>query len=307
MIAHLTVFLALILLAAPASAQAPDDIDALRARSLSLVNKDRRAEGLGRLELEDTLNQAALAHARDMLERGYFSHTSPEGGTVLDRYRKAGGGDGRVVRENISRCTGCREQPDTSAVDDMHKGWMNSPGHRANILAEGLNGYGFAVVQDSRGNRYGVETFAGPGAPRGEVPGGKVEAIGPQAQTELAAAIINGERSGSSRVSADARLRGHLEAKLAAVDPAAVGLSQIRLHDDLPPGLDWRDYQVLYGECGGCGAEPTNSDVYFFVGKWSESRRSRAILKDGSLGNIGFVIAADGQGRKIAVLLLAGQ
>lgn len=305
MIARLTLLLAL-LLPAPALAQAPDTIQDLRERSLALVNEARRAEGLAKLELEDELGEAALAHARDMLARDYFSHTSPEGGTVLERYLEAGGSDGRVVRENISTCSGCRDRPDLSAVEGMHEGWMNSPGHRANILAQGLNGFGFAVVQDDDGNRYGVQTFAGPGTPRGEAPDGSVEAIGAEAQTQLAGEIINGLRSGNRSVEPDDRLRRHVEAKLASDNLAGISLSDIGLLKGIPADFPWLGYQVLYAECGGCGEEPTNADVHYFLDNWSERSRSRAILTDGSLTSIGFVIVADGQGRKIAVLVLAG-
>ena len=305
MIARLTLLLAL-LLPAHALAQAPDTVQALGERSLALVNEARSAEGLEPLEREDELTQAALAHARDMLARNYFAHESPGGVTVLDRYLDAGGTPGRVVRENLSRCQGCRSQPDLSAVEDMHEGWMNSSGHRANILADGLTDFGFAVVQDSDGNRYGVQTFAGPGAPRGAVPDGPVTALGPEAQTRLAAGIINGLRSNAAPVAPDERLRRHIEAGLPADDLAGVTLSNLGLLGGLPAAFPWLNYQVLYGECGGCGAEPTNSDVHFFLDTWTDKRRSRAILTDGSLTSIGFVIVADGQGRKIAALLLAG-
>tara|TARA_R110002020_G_scaffold5971_4_gene24589 strand:- start:200 stop:1117 length:918 start_codon:yes stop_codon:yes gene_type:complete len=305
MIAPLTLLLAL-LLPASALAQAPDNLQALGEHSLELVNEARRADGLESLELEDELTEAALAHARDMLARDYFSHTSPDGGTVLDRYLKAGGNDGRVVRENISTCKGCRGEPDIAAVEQMHQGWMNSPGHRANILADGLTDYGFAVVQDDQGRRYGVETFAGPGASRGETPDGSVTVIGAEEQTRLAAAIINDLRSDAAPVEADARLRRHVEAKLATAG-AGAKLSDLGLLKDLPADLSFLSYQMLSGQCGGCGQEPTDSDVHFFLDSWSERNRSRAILTDGSLTSIGFVIVADGEGRKTAVLLLAGE
>lgn len=305
MMLRLTVLLAL-LLSATASAQTVDTMQTLRERSLALVNEARRAEGLESLELEEALNAAARAHARDMLERDYFAHESPGGGTVLDRYLDAGGSTGRVVRENLARCEGCRGRLDLTAVEGMHEGWMNSPGHRANILAEGLTDFGFDVVQNSDGKRYGVQTFAGPGAPRGEVPGGSVEAIGPEAQTVLAAEIINELRSGRRPVEADGRLRDHIATELPAGNLEGVTLKTLNMLDTLPADLPWLSYQVLYGECGGCGAEPTNSDVHFFLDSWSGKSRSRAVLRDGSLTSIGFVVVADGEGRKIAVLLLAG-
>lgn len=307
MIAHLTFLLALMLLPTAASAQTVDNLQILRERSLALVNEERRAEGLGELELEEELNEAALVHARNMLDRDFFAHTSPEGGTVLDRYLAAGGDEGRVVRENLSTCDGCRSMPDMPAVEEMHEGWMNSPGHRANILADGLTDFGFAVVQDGEGNRYGVQTFAGPGAPRGEAPDGSVKAIGPEAQTQLAAEIINDLRSGSPPVEPDDRLRRHVEAKLPSGDLKNFSLADIGLLKDLPADVPWLSYQVLYAECGGCGEEPTNADVHYFFETWSDRDRSRAILTDAALTSIGFVIVADGQGRKIAALLLAGE
>lgn len=300
-------FLALILIPPVASAQSVDNIQTLRERSLALVNEEREAKGLETLQLEDDLNEAALAHAEDMLDRRYFAHTSPEGGTVLDRFLEAGGEDGRVVRENLSNCDGCRERPDIAAVEQMHEGWMNSPGHRANILAEGLNGFGFAVVQNDDGRRYGVQTFAGPGMPRGEAPDGSVEALEPEAQTELAARLINDMRAGAGTAQANARLRRHVESKLPPGDLAGVKLGDIGVLQQIPGDFPWLRYQVLSGQCGGCGAEPTNSDVSFFLHSWEKNARSRKILQDSSFTQIGFAIAADGEGRKIAVLLLAGE
>jgi len=306
MLARFTFFLALMLMPVAALAQTVDNIQSLRERSLELVNEERHAEGLSRLELEDDLNEAALAHARDMLERDYFAHTSPEGGTVLDRYVDAGGGKGRVVRENLSSCEGCINQPDIADIEQMHEGWMNSPGHRANILANGLANFGFAVVHDSDGKRYGVQTFAGPGAPRAKLPDGSVHTIGRQQQTQLAADLINDLRNGAKAVSADDRLSRQIEGKLPSGTLADDTLSEMSLLDDLPADFPWLSYQVLSGQCGGCGEKPTNSDVHFFLDSWSDSDRAAAILKDTSLTNIGFAIVADGQGRKLAVLLLAG-
>ncbi|WP_420409449.1 CAP domain-containing protein [Hoeflea sp.] len=307
MMTRILLYLATLLLPALASAQSVENIQALRERSLILVNEERSAEGLATLELEGDLNEAALAHAEDMLSRRYFAHTSPEGGTVLDRYLDAGGKGGRVVRENLFKCEGCRERPDIEAVEQMHEGWMNSPGHRANILAEGLTGFGFAVVQDDDGRRYGVQTFAGSGAPRGEVPDGTVEMLEPKAQTELAARVINGMRDTTDTLKPDARLRRHVEEKLPSGDLGGVELGDIGVLQEIPNDFPWLRYQVLSGQCGGCGAEPTNSDVHFFLDSWQKNARSRKSLRNRSFTDIGFAIAADGEGRKIGVLLLAGQ
>jgi uncharacterized protein YkwD len=106
------------------------DLEELRARALELVNQARREQGLQPLELGPNVNQAALSHARDMLRRNYYSHTSPEGETVQDRYVEAGGSKWRLTAENIARCAGCTSGPDTEAVERLHRGWMNSPEHR---------------------------------------------------------------------------------------------------------------------------------------------------------------------------------
>jgi uncharacterized protein YkwD len=305
MITRLTLLFALLVPAA-AYAQSVDNIETLRERSLALVNEERSARGLGTLQLEEDLNEAALAHAEDMLDRRYFAHTSPEGENVLDRYLEAGGDEGRVVRENMSQCEGCRERPDIAAVEQMHEGWMNSPGHRANILAEGLNGFGFAVVQDEDGRRYGVQTFAGPGMPRGEAPDGSVKVLEPEAQTELAARLINDMRSGAA-AQANARLRRHVENRLPSGDLGGVRLGDIGVLQEIPGDFPWLRYQVLSGQCAGCGEGPTNADVHFFLDSWQKNARSRKILEDGAFTDIGFAIAADGEGRKIGVLLLAGK
>jgi uncharacterized protein YkwD len=91
-----------------------------------------------------------------MLKRGYFDHVSPEGTTGQDRL----GGDWRLVAENIAMCTGC--SADAARVEEFHAGWMESAGHRANILAEGITAFGFGLAVEAD-TIYAVQTFAGPG------------------------------------------------------------------------------------------------------------------------------------------------
>src|SRR5690606_16440063 len=54
---------------------------------LRLVNEERTAQGLEPLPMDEQLRAVARAHARDMFERGYFSHYSPEGSSPFDRMR----------------------------------------------------------------------------------------------------------------------------------------------------------------------------------------------------------------------------
>ncbi|MGP4112390.1 CAP domain-containing protein [Streptomyces sp. 4N509B] len=106
----------------PSPDEAPDVL-AVEA-VLTLVNEARAEVGCDPLVLDEDLALLAGEHSRDMAERGYFSHGDPDGLTPWDRALAAGvdylGG------ENIAR-----GQADAQAVMDA---WMNSDGHRANIL-----------------------------------------------------------------------------------------------------------------------------------------------------------------------------
>lgn len=285
---------------------APENLEVLRERSLELVNESRRQEGLEALELGAELNEAAQNHAEDMLERDFYAHVTPEGGTVMDRYQKAGGSENRLVAENIAQCRNCAVPADAAAVEELHQGWMNSPEHRENILAEGLAEYGFGLAENESGTRYSVQTFAGPGVPRGLEAGGTAKPIDDSAQTDLAVSLINERRSASS-ISAAPRL---IEAARAVIPDA--GLSDVSLEElnplgeALPADAPWRSFQMIVGSCGGCGAVPTDADVRSFISEWLGNDGYKAILEDPALSRLGMVIKADGDGRKIAVGILAG-
>ncbi|MEJ8572762.1 CAP domain-containing protein [Microbaculum marinum] len=294
-------------LALPAHSRVPDGLEALRDYSLELVNRARRDAGRSPLELGAELDKAAQAHADDMLERDYYSHASPEGGTVMDRYVEGGGSKGRLVAENIALCRNCSVQVDRQGVEELHKGWMQSPEHRENILAEGLSKYGFGVAVDEDGRRYGVQTFAGPGTPRGG--DGEAIAIGAQEQSELIARLISEARrdSGLGPVSADLSLVDAARRVVPEGDLTEVSLDELNpLRDSLPADAVWRRLQMIAGSCGGCGVEATDADVRYFFDRWSESGNYRDILLDPDLGRIGMTVQPDGRGRKIAVAVMAG-
>lgn len=101
------------------------DLEAVRAEMLARVNAARRAAGLAPLRRSLDLDLAAQAHARDLLERGYYSHRSPEGSTPASRARATGYPSSRVS-ENLHERTG--------PVELIVKDWLNSPGHRSNIM-----------------------------------------------------------------------------------------------------------------------------------------------------------------------------
>ena len=92
---------------------------------VTLANQERAAAGCAQaLVVDERLAEAAQAHSTDMSDRNYFSHTSPEGETFVDRATAAGYPS--PAAENIARGQRTPEQ----VMND----WMNSDGHRRNIL-----------------------------------------------------------------------------------------------------------------------------------------------------------------------------
>jgi uncharacterized protein YkwD len=89
------------------------------------VNSERQTQEIQGVALDSRLTQIAQRYANDMLKRGYFSHTSPEGLSMRGRL-VAGGVRPGWAGENIAR--GQRD------ADAVMKSWMNSAGHRRNIL-----------------------------------------------------------------------------------------------------------------------------------------------------------------------------
>ncbi|MBA9001267.1 CAP domain-containing protein [Thermomonospora cellulosilytica] len=116
-------------------------LTSLEARVVELTNQERAKAGCGALRVDRRLVNAARGHSADMAAKGYFSHNSPSGETPWDRMKKAGypasGG------ENIAM-----GYPTAEAV---MKGWMNSSGHRANILNCGYKAIGVGVKTGSGG------------------------------------------------------------------------------------------------------------------------------------------------------------
>lgn len=101
-----------------------------------LVNKVRVDEGKARLTYDQALAKAAYDHALDMNKQDYFDHTSKDGRTFGQR-AKAAGYDAFPSAENIAW--------GQSNADEVMDSWMNSSGHRANILG-GSNEIGVGYV-----------------------------------------------------------------------------------------------------------------------------------------------------------------
>jgi uncharacterized protein YkwD len=101
------------------------------------------------------LRKAALGQSNDMVDEGYFDHTSPNGDTFVDRILDAGyvkRNDGWTLGENLAWGTG-----DLSTPRGVMDAWMNSAGHKANIVKKGYTEVGIGI-------RVGVPTDNGVGA-----------------------------------------------------------------------------------------------------------------------------------------------
>ncbi len=107
-----------------------------------LTNLERAKAGCGALRIDSRLTAAAQAHSKDMVDRDYFSHTSPDGKGPGDR--AAAAGYPRWSGENIAA-----GYPTAAAVV---QGWMNSAGHKANIL--NCQSKATGVGYDSRRNMW---------------------------------------------------------------------------------------------------------------------------------------------------------
>ena len=113
-------------------------------RILDLHNNARTSRGKKALCVHPYLTEAARYHSQDMLDRGYKSHTSPDGETVIERLERFGytfdGYSYRWYGENIAVGTGSYWSP-----DNIFRWWMKSKGHRRNILRDSFQEVGIGV------------------------------------------------------------------------------------------------------------------------------------------------------------------
>jgi uncharacterized protein YkwD len=115
----------------------------------ALVNAERAKAGCGPVHTDERLRTAARRHSADMATQDYFSHTGQDGSSPWDRIRRAGYPSG--IGENIAYGY-------PSAADVM-RGWMNSAGHRANILNCDAHAIGVGLAYNSGGTAYWTQDF----------------------------------------------------------------------------------------------------------------------------------------------------
>ncbi|MFC4099775.1 CAP domain-containing protein [Paenibacillus xanthanilyticus] len=122
----------------PAAQQPAADASQFAQQVLTIVNKERANAGLKPLSMNASLSKVAMAKAQDMHNNNYFSHQSPTYGSPFDMI-KAFGITYRTAGENIAKGQRTPQEVMTQ--------WMNSPGHRANILKNGYTQIGIAYYK----------------------------------------------------------------------------------------------------------------------------------------------------------------
>jgi uncharacterized protein YkwD len=153
-------------------------VSELEKRVHQLINEERRKQGLPVLAWNNALSKIARKHSGDMAKRNYFSHHSPEGHDFLYRYKQEGYScalavDDRVYlgAENIfqnnlyDRIVYVNEVPHyawssmVKIAETTVQGWMNSPGHRKNILTPHWKTEGIGVVISPDDKVYITQNF----------------------------------------------------------------------------------------------------------------------------------------------------
>lgn len=119
--------------------------------TFDLINLKRAEAGLSALQIDSEVQNVARAKAQDMVNNSYFSHTSPTYGSPFDML-KSYGITYKAAGENIAG-----NSSNSGAVN----AWMNSEGHRANILSNNYNYTGLAVVDSPKYGKLYVQMFIG--------------------------------------------------------------------------------------------------------------------------------------------------
>lgn len=135
----------------------------VRARVVALVNEARsrprkcgseRFSAAAPLNVSESLNDAAAAHARDMARRKFFDHRGSNGSQPRDRVRRAGY-ESRLTGENIAF--------GPESAEEVVAGWLASPGHCANIMDARFQEIGVGLsLGRKRGQIYWVQNFGVP-------------------------------------------------------------------------------------------------------------------------------------------------
>jgi len=149
------------IIAAKRLVQLPGDLnpDQLE-QAVHAATNDRRVEhGYDSLSYDTHLASIARSHSRAMATQEFFAHTTPDGKTAMDRYKQADY-ESRRAGENISKRYPATTTPVETIANDVVKAWMDSPGHRENILKKAFSREGIGVYQGADGALFVTQNFS---------------------------------------------------------------------------------------------------------------------------------------------------
>jgi uncharacterized protein YkwD len=194
-------------------AASPESLAGLTGATLCLLNGERADRGLAPLAANGRLAKAATAYAADLVAGSYFSHTGRDGSGLFDRVERTGylpRDAGWVLGENLAWGTGGLATPGA-----IMQAWMNSPGHRENILNPDFREVGIGVVagNPAAADGYGATYATEFGAIEGE-PARRVRKPRKRARRHLKARAVQTRRGGKGRGKRRSTL-GHVRARIA--------------------------------------------------------------------------------------------
>lgn len=128
------------------------NFSAYQKEVVDLVNIERSKAGLNPLTLDSSVSNVATKKSQDMIDNNYFSHNSPTYGSPFDMLKKFGISY-KTAGENIAM--------GQKTPKEVVNAWMNSEGHRKNILNPNFSKIGVGVAQKSSGSIYWTQIFVG--------------------------------------------------------------------------------------------------------------------------------------------------
>ena len=124
--------------------------DAEESKVFTMLNQARASAGAGAVNCDTAGLKAARAHSQDMCNKNYFSHTSPTGTSAGNRLKTAGAS---------FSSWGVNIAKGYSNAQAVHNGWMNSPGHRQNMLNPSFTRAAIGLIRCNGSTPYWTEVF----------------------------------------------------------------------------------------------------------------------------------------------------
>lgn len=118
------------------------------------INHERRRQKLRSLVWHEGLADLAYDFSETMAKEGFFDHEDNDGNTVVDRAEQYGLGDWKKIGENLFQCYGYNDPAEVAV-----RGWLESPGHRRNILDSEWTHTGIGVYRTRDGEVFITQVF----------------------------------------------------------------------------------------------------------------------------------------------------